>query len=297
MLELGLCCKFKKEPIKFRTTTATYIGRLSRRKQLEKFSELCLHNAVSLLQSIEYCHKNNIQSFRISSEILPVKTHPEYKYKVKDLPDSKEILKTFSKCKATAEKFNIRLTFHPDQFVVLSSPRKEVVKKSIEDLEYHAEVAEYVGADVINIHGGGGYGDKKSALKRFEKVFKKLSKRVKSRLTLENDDTVYTPSDLLPFCRKLNIPFVYDIHHHICFPDDLTIEQATEQALKTWKKRKPLFHISSPKDSTCKPHADFINAKNFPKFWKKLDITLEVEAKAKEVAIKKLQKELKLFKK
>ena len=66
---------------------------------------------------------------------------------------------------------DIRLSFHPDQFVVLSSPHPEVVANSIRELEYQARLAEAVGADVINIHAGGVYGDKPSALQRFSRCF------------------------------------------------------------------------------------------------------------------------------
>ena len=64
-------------------------------------------------------------------------------------------------------KHNLRACFHPDQFVVLNSQRPEVVEASIRELEYQAEVAEWVGADVVNIHGGGAFGDKQKALADF----------------------------------------------------------------------------------------------------------------------------------
>jgi UV DNA damage endonuclease len=76
---------------------------------------------------------------------------------------------------------------------VMNSPRPDVVANSISELEYQCEVAEWVGADVVNIHGGGGYGNKPDALARFAQNFKRLSRRVRTRLTVENDDTTYTP--------------------------------------------------------------------------------------------------------
>ncbi len=77
------------------------------------------------------------------------------------------IVETLQRCGDFAAEHDIRTSFHPDQFVVLNSPREDVVEKSIQDLEYHAEVAEWVGADVINIHGGGAYGNKGAALVTF----------------------------------------------------------------------------------------------------------------------------------
>jgi UV DNA damage endonuclease len=89
---------------------------------------------------------------------------------------------------------------------------------------------------------------------------------------------------------------VYDVHHHRCLPDQLSVEQATEQAIATWN-REPLFHISSPIDGWqgAKPerHHDYIDISDFPACWLKKSLTVEVEAKAKEAAVEKLMAELK----
>ena len=78
------------------------------------------------------------------------------------------------------------------------------------------EVAEWIGADVVNVHGGGAYGDKQKALARFARNLDRLSDEARNRLTVENDDRTYTPADLLPLCRAEGIPLVYDVHHHRC---------------------------------------------------------------------------------
>jgi UV DNA damage endonuclease len=150
-------------------------------------------------------------------------------------------------------------------------------------------------ADVINIHGGGAYGNKQQALADFARNIDRLSLSVRNRLTLENDDKTYTPADLLPVCRSVGIPLVYDVHHHRCNPDELSIEEATNQVLATWN-REPMFHISSPMEGWDGPkperHHDFIDVNDFPECWQKNSITVEVEAKAKEVAVVRLQTEL-----
>ena len=295
MIRLGLCCQFLEAPIKFRTTTAKSVLKLPKPKQQARLAEICHHNAMSLSQAIEYCSDNGIGSFRVNSQILPLKTHPDCGYELFDLPDGPSIQQAFCKCRELATKNNFRLTFHPDQFVVINSPREEVVASSIAELEYQSEVAEWIGADCVNIHAGGAYGNKQASLQRFGINLSKLSNRVRDRLTVENDDRLYTPSDLLPLCQAEGVPLVYDVHHHRCNPDDLTIEQATIRASKTWN-REPLFHISSPRDdwkaANPRPHHDFINLRDFPHEWDGLDATVEVEAKAKEVAIKKLQTSL-----
>lgn len=296
MIRFGLCCIFKDQPIKFATTTAKYLLTLSRQEQLKKLSTLCLANARALLKAFEFCLANNIGCFRIVSQILPLKTHPQISYDFNDLPDGDEIVSIFKNCGDFLQKNPLRASLHPDQFVVLNSPNPDVVKSSIAEIEYQAEIAELTGADVINIHGGGAYGDKKTALQRFAENFQLLSKRAKTRLTLENDDKVYSPEKLLPLCRQLSIPLVYDVHHHRCLTDGLSIEQATKKALKTWN-REPLFHLSSPLEGWqgAKPHRhhDFIDPTDFPDCWKDLEITVEIEAKAKEIAVIKLMDELK----
>ncbi len=295
MIRFGLCCIFRDQPIKFVTTTATAIGRTSRTDAVMKLSRLCMANADSLLASLQFCADRGIGCFRINSQILPRKTHPQHGYELDELPEGDEIVRRFKKCGKFARAHNIRTCFHPDQFVVLNSPRPEVVEASIRELEYQTEVAEWVGADVVNIHGGGAYGDKKKALRDFARNLKLLSRRLRSRLTVENDDKTYTPADLLPMCRAEGIPFVYDVHHHRCNRDSLSEAEATDRAVATWE-REPLFHVSSPIEgwhrSRPERHHDFIDAQDFPECWRGLEITVEVEAKAKEVAVLKLMKAL-----
>lgn len=295
MIRLGLCCKFEAEPIKFFTATALHTGKLRPAERRAKLAGLCLANAASLTRAIEYCSANGIGSFRVNSQVLPLKTHPGVGYRVEELPGGAGIVKAFTACGALARKLGIRLTFHPDQFILLSSENEKVTAASIMELEYQAEVAGWIGADVINIHGGGGYGDKASALARVARALLRLSRAVRSRLALENDDRVYTPADLLPFCGEHKLPFIYDVHHHRCLPDGLGIEAVTDRALKTWD-REPLFHLSSPKFGWKGPtpnlHHDYIDIKDFPACWRRLDITVEVEAKAKEQAVKRLLAQL-----
>jgi UV DNA damage endonuclease len=295
MIRLGLCCIFRDEPIKFRTTTATANQKLARSEGRSKLSELCLSNADALLAALQFCHEHGIGCFRINSQILPLKTHPQCGYEVAELPDADEIVRRFTDCGLFANQHGIRTCFHPDQFVVLNSPKPEVVESSIRELECQSEVAEWVGADVVNIHGGGAYGDKSSALAEFARNLKRLSRRTRKLLTVENDDKTYTPADLLPLCQRNGIPLVYDVHHHRCHQDALTVEDATEQALATWD-REPLFHISSPLEGWEGPkpqrHHDFIDIKDFPECWRDLNVTVEVESKAKELAVLKLKRQL-----
>ncbi len=303
MFKLGLCCLFKEQPIKFRTTTATYSKKLSYDDRIKHLNDICVNNSYSLLLALEFCQKNNIGAFRISSQMLPLFTHPELGYEIDVLPDKKIILNNFNTAKEYSITNDICLSFHPDQFVVLSSLKEDVVKSSLRELEYHALMANLLGADMINIHGGGVYGDKNSALARFAINFKRLKPTTQQLLTIENDDKSYTPSDLLPLCKKLHVPLCYDVHHHRCNPDELTIKDATNKCCDLAKElnKTPHFHLSSPLEPWTKEkgkhrnHADFIDIDDFPSYWLKIktDYIVDIEAKAKELAVIKLYNQLK----
>jgi len=296
-LRLGLCCQFAQEPIRFRTTTATAMLRLPKPERLARLSALCLANASTLHDALDYCASHGVGAFRINSQILPLKTHPTAGYHVTELEQHAAVAARFRECGAFARKHNLRLSFHPDQFVVLNSPNPTTLAHSLAELDYQAEVAEWVGADTLNIHAGGAYGDKTAALVALRKSIGRLPGPVRSRLTLENDDKVYTPADLLPVCADTGVPLVYDVHHHRCLPDGLSVAAATEAARSTWNT-EPLFHISSPLQGWNGPkperHHDYITASDFPPEWLGWPLTVEVEAKAKELAVQKLRRDLDL---
>jgi UV DNA damage endonuclease len=297
MIRLGLCCIFSEEPIAFRRTTAAALACLSKRERLARLANLCRQNADSLADALTFCARSGIGSFRINSQLLPLRTHPAFGYRLADLPGGADIEARLAGCGTFARKHHLRTTFHPDQFVLLSSPSRDITTRSVEELAYQAELSDLVGADVLNIHGGGAYGKPDAALVRLRRRIERLSDGIRRRLTLENDDRVYRPADLLPVCRDTGVPLVYDVHHHRVLPDGLSVEQATRAALATWR-REPLFHVSSPIDGwrgkDPNRHNDFVSPVDVPACWLALrrSITVEVEAKAKEVAVLRLERAL-----
>lgn len=297
-LRLGLCCLFVGEPLSFRTTTATRLLSLPPRQRLATVSAICLHNARTLVAAIQTCHRLGIGAFRITSPLFPRMTHPHVGYRLEQLPDAAGISMAMDEARTSASRMGIRLSFHPDQFVVLSSPRAEVVENSLRELSYHGFLAELVGADTINLHAGGVYGDKGAALRRLRDRIGELPDPVRTRLTLENDDVSHTPADLIPLCEETGIPFVYDVHHHRCNPDALDVETATRACIRSWERlgREPYCHLSSPRNGwgggDPKPHADYVDPADFPPLWKGIAMTVDVEAKAKEKAVLKLAQDL-----
>jgi UV DNA damage endonuclease len=297
-VRFGLCCLFVNEPVRFRTVTARKLSTLQRPEQLAHASMICRKNSENLLLALRTAQRMGIGAFRILTPLFPRFTHPDVGYSLDELPAAAAIRELLREVRSFRDLHGMRLSFHPDQFVTLSSTSDQVVGKSVAELEYQGLLAELVGAEVINIHGGGKQGGKEEALKRLKMNFPLLSERVRNRLTLENDDVTYTVRDLLPVCEELGIPLVYDVHHHRCNPDGLTVAEATRLTVAAWQRfgREPWCHISSPKNGWAgkgrRPHADYIDPEDFPDCWRNLDMTIDVEAKAKELAVLRLMGDL-----
>ena len=179
---------------------------------------------------------------------------------------------------------------------MLNSEREAVVDASLAELDYQATVAELVGADVIVFHAGSTAGGLATAIERLERGIERLGDRARRCVALENDDRHYAPADLLPLCRRLGIPLVYDVHHHRCRPDGMSVNDATVVAAETWGAREPYTHISSPRDgwqsANPRPHADYVDPADFPDAWGDKRMTVDVEAKAKERAVVGLKGEV-----
>ncbi|HEY8196374.1 MAG TPA: UV DNA damage repair endonuclease UvsE [Gemmatimonadales bacterium] len=289
MIRWGLCCQFVDAPITFRTATHRYVASLESPVARGYLGDIAAHNADALAAAIERCHELGIGAFRVNSQILPLATHPITGYNLEQLDPTGAIAGAFEYAGALARAYDVRLSLHPDQFVVLNSERSAVVRSAVQELELQATVAEMIGADVIVLHAGGAAGGTQSALERLERGLPLLSTRVRDRLALENDDRSFTPRSLLPWCQRAGVPLVYDVHHHRCLADGLSIEEATELAAGTWNGREPWCHISSPRDSWNAPnarsHADYIDPADFPDEWVGRRMTVDVEAKAKERAV------------
>jgi UV DNA damage endonuclease len=275
------------------TTNRTMIKRTFTERGLPYASELGLQNCKDLLTILKWNHKNGFDFFRISSDFMPWASE----YKMCDLPDYEEIKSILKECGDFATKHNMRLTTHPGPFNVLTSPHPHVVDNCITDLSIHGEVFDLMGVsrtpyNKINIHIGGVYGDKKSAMKRFCENFHRLPDSVKTRLTVENDDkaSMYSVQDLYDGVYKvIGIPIVFDYHHHRFCDGGLSEQQALELAMSTWGDIVPVVHYSESRsieqeDDKIRPqaHSDYV-LDYIDTYGNRVDIM--VEAKAKELAV------------
>lgn len=280
------------------TTNRSMIKKTYNQRGLDYVSELALKNSSDIIKVLEWNVENGIYFFRLSSAIIPWGDHID----LTQLKDYDAIKSELRKAGDYAKLHGIRITTHPGPFVVLTSPKEEVVKNAIADLELHGKIFDMMGLsqtpyNKINIHCNGVYGDKKSAMDRFCTNYGKLSDGVKKRLTIENDDkaSMYSVKDLMYIHNKIGIPIVFDYHHHGFCTGDLTEEDALKLAASTWPEGiVPVVHYSEPANNK-KPqaHSDYI--KSLPNNYG-IDVDIMVEAKHKELAIlpfiKKLEYEL-----
>lgn len=294
MLRLGLCCTFLDAPIRFRRTTASYVLRQPVGARMPFLEGIVAHNGRALRQAVDWCADHGIRAFRITNHVVPLATHPELGYRVEDLdPD---LLSALAAADAHARSRDVRLSFHPDPYVVLNSHREDVVRSGVAELEHLTRLADLLGATQLTVHGGGATGGKPKALDRLRRGLDRLSEPARRHLALENDDSTWTVADLLPVARDAGVRLVYDIHHHRCNPDGLGEAEATALAAATWGEDEPWCHISSPLHGWDGPtplrHADFIALTDVPEAWRGRRLTLDVEAKAKERAVLALRSAL-----
>jgi len=255
----------------------------TKQKLIEKVNE----NLQCLQKILIWNKKNNLLFFRIGSQLVPFASHPICKY------DWAKHFKTeFKSIGNYIKKNKMRISMHPDQFVLLNSPRKKVTNNSIKELEYHCKVLDLLGLDKtakVQIHTGGVYGDKASAIQRFVEKYKKLSITVKKRLVIENDHVSYSLKDCLEIHEQTKIPILFDNLHHEILNNGEQMRSALKTAMDTWRKKDgiPMADYSEQKkNASTGAHTHNINIKKFKEFLKKtkgldFDIMLEIKDKEK----------------
>lgn len=260
-------------------------------KGLDYVSELVIKNLKDTLKVIDYNIQNDIFIYRLSSDSFPWLSE----YEIKGLPNFDIIEKLLISLGDKIKSNKIRTSYHPGPFNVLASENESVVKKTIDELNKHAELMDIMRLDQthyypINIHINTTKPTREEAAKRFVKRFSLLSNSCKKRLTLENDDSPnqYSVKMLYDFVYKeIGVPIVFDQHHFKFGPKDQSMEEALKLAHSTWNGIKPLTHMSSPKtlediSSKDTAHADYIYEK-IETFG--LEFDTEIEAKAKDLAV------------
>lgn len=280
---------------KFRGLTLKTLNQLNPRQKIEKLNSVSLTNTNLVDDILEFNNVNSLGLYRIPTNLLPFPTHPdakEWKWR--------EILKScFSHSGKLAEKYNIRLSFHADEYTIINSINEAIFENSYKTLDYLSDVLDYMNVHGnIVIHIGGVYGDKKSSLKRFIENFYKLSKSVRDKIVIENDDKQYDWKDVLEVSNEIGVPMVLDIHHYRVNNSHKNIaKENVAEIFSTWKGQRPKIHVSSPQNGIdSRAHADYIDVNDFLWFFnlsKDFDYDIMLEAKAKELAAIKFREDLK----
>lgn len=256
---ISQCCQFFDTKLSkrynFGATTKTYALKAGGKEKVQsKALENCA-KLVDILTTYFPTQPRNLRSFRISSEMFPCYTldftadwYAEIWHKI-------EIL--LAKAGEAAKQHEIRLSVHPGQFTVLGSNNADVVANSIKDLEYHALYGKLMSIPandfVMNIHLQGLYGGKREdGINRFATNFQYLSDYAQQCLAVENEDkhkSGYDIEHVITLTTKIPTRATLDIHHYDCFrqkqEEPITINNNFfKEAVKTWKKVRPLFHVS-----------------------------------------------------
>lgn len=305
-MSIGVCCQWVKEiqkkngDIEYKNLIEEKTLQLGRYNNGE-YSEQRLrdtyhHNVDQHVKLIPELIRNNIKLFRMTSNLFSLFEFTNGMIKSDELLKRK--LRFFGdKMKA----HGIRVTCHPGQFTVISSDSDKVIENSIRELEYHAWIFDQMGFDetphyAINIHGG-----KSDRSERLVEVVKTLPSNVRNRLTFENDENSYDTQQLLEISSKTDVPIVFDSHHHIFNTGGLSMSDAICETVKTWKNIKPLQHISNTEIGVSetasaterRKHSNYIHYIPDIQLKHILDnsIDVEIEAKAKNLAVLKMRKD------
>ena len=271
--------------LSFKESFRNYRLKTVENKEEDKITEVIWHNIRLLKKIIEYNIAHNIYVYRITSDLVPFCTQPyiEKLYKEKVL-NNEEMYGCFTDIKNMQESYGLRLSIHPSQFNVLSSPKEDVVSRSIQEINAQTEWIRHFNGENVVIHVGGSYGDKKQALERFKTNLKYVDQ---SLISIENDDKTYNVEEVAALCEERKLKWVYDYHHDRCYP---SLEKETSQWVKSYPPSK--YHLSTGAPYChSRPHAEYIRPsdyKYFTRFLKECGIKeadVIFEAKKKNKAI------------
>ncbi|MBO2945284.1 UV DNA damage repair endonuclease UvsE [Paenibacillus sp. F411] len=268
-------------------------------RRLERIAGENLHNTLRLLK---HNLAHDIKVYRMTSKLIPLATHGD----LDDWDPFPALRESFAEVGDFVRKHEMRVSFHPDHFTVLSTPRPEVLVNSIKDLRHHTDMLHALGFSgrmKNNIHIGGAYGDKPSAAARFIEHFEGLDQDIKERLTLENDDKTFNAVETLTVCQKLGLPMVLDLHHQWVNHEGERPGELWRDVLETWNSPlaqagsegdnplPPKIHVSSPKSPTdIRSHADGVEMPPLLHFLREIaaitpQLDVMIEAKKKDEAL------------
>jgi UV DNA damage endonuclease len=244
-------------------------------------------NIACLRKILAWNRDRGILFFRITSDLVPFASHP-----VCTAPWQEQFAEELAATGDFIRQAGIRISMHPDQFIVINSPDPGIVGRSVAELAYHAELLDLMGLPAsakIQLHVGGVYGNPKESTDRFVNAYKNLDPRIRRRLVVENDDSRFTASDCLLIHERTGIPVLFDVFHHACANHGEDLPTVLDGVRKTWKDRDGIMMADySSQNPGKRPggHADHIDISDFRNFLSlaqqhDMDIMLEIKDKEK----------------
>lgn len=304
---MGFCCKFipylpdhDVKQLNATSTTIAWLNRQTRDRAYERLLEIAIHNcqAYARVFQIMQTWPVHLRQIRLGSEMLPAYTESNWRH-FWQLPDVRRVWENqLAKLGELARKYDIRLSQHPGQFVCMASERPEVVERSIEEFEYHVDVARAMGYGSswhdhgykINIHISGKHGPQGMRV-----ALQKLSPEARNLITLENDEITWGVDAVLELADQVAV--VLDVHHHLVKTGEYISPQdpRVQKIQDTWRGVRPALHYSLPileyqEQCKIKPNKQKLRAHSdmcwnnqvndyVLQFWPNFDIVCEMKAK------------------
>jgi len=239
------------------STTVAWLSRQSKTAAEEKLLELVKDNieSVRMLVAKVASFPEELRMVRIGSDVLPMYTHRDWKYFYDSVDIIKYMEKAFARVGEIARAGNVRLSFHPGQFTVLASTCMGIVENSIEEFEYHTDMARWMGygktfQDLkINVHISGKQGPEGIRL-----AYKRLSPEARNCITIENEENSWGLEDCLTISDI--VPIVLDIHHNFIREGEY-IQPTDEKYLRvidSWRGVRPTIHYSMSREDCLVGH-------------------------------------------
>jgi UV DNA damage endonuclease len=254
----------------------------------DKLLHSVTRNLTCLQQILEYNVAHDLRFFRMSSGLVPFASHP-----VNTFPWQEHFREAWQQLGQYIKAHDLRISMHPDQFVVLNSPTPQIVDNSVQELAYQCTVMDLMGLDAtakLQIHGGGVYGDKPAAIRRFIQTYAGLPENIRARLVIENDDRLYSLQDCLEIHEATGIPILFDNFHHECLNNGEPMAQALQLAARTWQPKDGImmmdYSSQAPGERKGK-HTQSITLELFREFLghlNGLDVDIMLEIKDKEAS-------------
>jgi len=247
----GIGSKDDAKALNTRGLTLTWMNKHRGHEADFKLIEVMEHNLRSVKLLLERTAARNeiYHMVRLGSDLLPLYSIPYWREVYRRHGIIEKIEDGFADIGNFAREHDIRLSFHPGEFTVLASTSADVRQRSIDEIEYHADMAFWMGygeefQDLkINTHISGAHG-----AYGIQQALTVLSPVAKNCLTIENDEMTWGIDESLKLERDLAL--VVDIHHHwvktgeYIEPDDSRMQRVIE----SWRGVRPVIHYSSPRE-------------------------------------------------